>query len=360
MMLLGYAVYVKPEEDYPVAQFRRKVDQKDNAIGYQKTAMVFHVLRQEIGDEVFWKGVRELVRGHAGRYARWREVEEVFARAAGQNLRHFFSQWIERSGAPTPRLIQVRQTAEPGSPEGSPARRLQITLAQGTPFFRLRVPVTVTLSDGSTRVVRLAIERERQTSEISTPLPAARVAVDAEHELFRRIPRSELPPMLNLYATDEARMIVTPGGGDEETRRASAEWARHIVSRSPGTKAVTDSEPLSAEGSLLILGGPDANRAARPALQGCGGHVTAEADRFTVDGRTYEGSGTGLLVSCPRPGAPGRVATVFYGLSPAAAAKVSRLLFFYGWQSYVVFRDGQVVARGDFPVAQEGMEVAIP
>jgi hypothetical protein len=40
--------------------------------------------------------------------------------------------------------------------------------------------------------------------------------------------------------------------------------------------------------------------------------------------------------------------TLFHGTTPAAAAKVSRLLFFYGWQSYLVFQDGAVVARGDF------------
>ncbi|MBI5411041.1 MAG: hypothetical protein HZA21_03520 [Nitrospirae bacterium] len=61
MMLLGYAVYVRPDEDYPVGRFRQKVNQKDNAIGYQKAAMVFHMLRREIGEEAFWRSLRKLV-----------------------------------------------------------------------------------------------------------------------------------------------------------------------------------------------------------------------------------------------------------------------------------------------------------
>jgi len=36
---------------------------------------------------------------------------------------------------------------------------------------------------------------------------------------------------------------------------------------------------------------------------------------------------------------------------------VARLLFFYGWQSYLVFRDGTVVARGDLGVARDELEV---
>jgi len=54
-----------------------------------------------------------------------------------------------------------------------------------------------------------------------------------------------------------------------------------------------------------------------------------------------------LLISCRHPDLPNHVVTIFYGLSPSAAAKVGRLLFFYGWQSYLVFKDGAVVDRGD-------------
>jgi hypothetical protein len=35
-------------------------------------------------------------------------------------------------------------------------------------------------------------------------------------------------------------------------------------------------------------------------------------------------------------------------VTPEASSTVARLLFFYGWQSYVVFDEGKVVARGDW------------
>jgi hypothetical protein len=52
-----------------------------------------------------------------------------------------------------------------------------------------------------------------------------------------------------------------------------------------------------------------------------------------------------VLLSCHRPDAPGSVVTVLYAMDPAAAAKVARLLFFYGWQSAVVFDEGTVTKR---------------
>jgi aminopeptidase N len=108
---------------------------------------------------------------------------------------------------------------------------------------------------------------------------------------------------------------------------------------------------------VLILGGPGLNRAADWAARGCGSGVSLGRDRFAVDGHTYEGPGMALLLSCRHADRPDRVVTLFYGLTPPAAAKVARLLFFYGWQSYLVFRNGTVVARGDFPSHGERLEV---
>jgi hypothetical protein len=113
----------------------------------------------------------------------------------------------------------------------------------------------------------------------------------------------------------------------------------------------------AAKGSLLVLGGPGVNRAAEWALRGCGEKVKIDDDTFTIEGRTYNGPGAALLVSCRHPDRPGHVVTLFHGTTPAAASKVARLLFFYGWQSYLVFQDGAVVTRGDFPSDVKDMEV---
>ena len=55
-----------------------------------------------------------------------------------------------------------------------------------------------------------------------------------------------------------------------------------------------------------------------------------------------------LLASCRRDDHPGSVVTFLHGVTPQALSRVGRLLFFYGWQSYVVFHEGAVTARGDW------------
>ena len=346
MMLLGYAVYVRPEEDYPVARFKQKSDQKDNAIGYQKSAMIFHMLRREIGEERFWKGLRTLVTQYRGRYAGWTELERVFAEAAGRELRWFFAQWVERAGAP--RLLLA---AIPGPPQGGRA----VQLTQGEETYRLRVPLSLGMDAGEARTE--TIELSGAVIRPSLPPATRTVRMDPDYELFRRIRREALPPMLNLFVTDRRRAIVVPAGGSEGDRAPYAELAERITSRDQAIAQVGDQDAASAEGSLLILGGPNVNRAAEWALRGCKEKVRIGNNSFTIDGRTYDGPGAALLVSCRHPERPEQVVTLFHGTTPEAAAKVARLLFFYGWQSYLVFQDGAVVARGDFLTDLKDSEV---
>jgi hypothetical protein len=115
---------------------------------------------------------------------------------------------------------------------------------------------------------------------------------------------------------------------------------------------------LPQEGSVLILGGPESRSGIQAILdRHCGGRATLGSGSVTVKGTAYEGPELALLVSCHRADRPGSVVTVLYAAAPQAVAKVSRLLFFYGWNSFVLFKDGAVVTRGEWPVAGDRTEV---
>ena len=357
-MLLGYAVYVWPEEDYPLVSFRHKTDQKDNAIGYHKAAMVFHMLRREIGEQAFWSGVRNLVARRTGAYATWLDWEREFTLASGRDLRWFFAQWVERAGAPSLTIVKATATVLAGTPG-----EYQVTIRLGQvgeeKAYRLRLPVLVSMQGGKTHVDVLEMKGAEQTFTLTTPGKPLAVQIDPEVEIFQRLPRRSLPPMLNLYVTDHVRTLILPPGGSDAERGPYPALARRIASSDQGNRITqgTSLDPTTTQGSVLVLGGPGLNPAADWAVGGCNEGVTLGQDTFSVGGRTYEGSGMALLISCRHPERPEHVVTIFYGLSPEAAAKVARLLFFYGWQSYVVFQDGAVVARGDFAPTTSESEI---
>src|SRR2546428_3746348 len=109
MMLLSYAVYVPPDQDYPVVQFKRKSHQRDNAIGYHKAALVFHILRRENRDDPVLADLPTLVARCGGPRVAPRELEALFSRVSSRDLRPFFARWIEQAGA-----ADVNAEAHPG------------------------------------------------------------------------------------------------------------------------------------------------------------------------------------------------------------------------------------------------------
>jgi hypothetical protein len=91
----------------------------------------------------------------------------------------------------------------------------------------------------------------------------------------------------------------------------------------------------------------------------CGDRVTLYERGFEIDGRSFEGPSLAVVFSCHRADVPGSALTVLYAVTPEAVGKVARLLFFYGWHSYIVFQDGAVAARELWQVPHVMKEVRL-
>ena len=66
----------------------------DRTIVYQKGAYVLHLLRQELGDEMFWRGIREYTRHHYGAAVTTADLQLAMEHAAGVSLAPFFAKWV--------------------------------------------------------------------------------------------------------------------------------------------------------------------------------------------------------------------------------------------------------------------------
>jgi hypothetical protein len=356
LMLLGYSVYVRPGDEYPLDTFTQKHDEKDNAIGYQKSAMVFHLLRQEVGDAAFWRALKQIPERYLGAVADWKDLERIFQEAAGRDLRWFFAQWVERAGAPELALSGLRVQPIHGTSGQVGRVEAAVHIAQqGTPY-RIPVELEFTLTGGGTQRVRIQVTDAQQDVAVPLPERPSAVRLDPDSHLFRRVARRDMAPMLNLYVTDTLRTVIPPAPAHADQSAPFGEVVQRIVAqeaekpdaqRTTVLQAREGSSHLS-EGSLLVLGGPRENPAASEALRDCGDRVRLTDNGFLLDGRMYEGPTMALLVSCRREDRPGSVVTLLYGVTPQALGRVARLLFFYGWQSYVVFREGIVMARGNW------------
>ena len=334
LMLFGYAVYVKRDQDYPVARFTRKTDEKDNAIGYQKAAMVFHMLRREIGESKFWSGLKALVNEGMGSYVDWSDVERVFTRVTGRDLRWFFGQWVERSGAPQLIVTEARVRQAARSWSGAPLFESNVTLIQQNASYRIPVDVGLKNENGSRAIEHILLTAAEQSASITTSFVPQTLIVDPEFHLFRRLERDELPAMLNLFVTDPRRTIIQFSG--ESVDRTPFAGIIQRVKAQEGmrpegerTRIMATAKPtLDEDGSILLLGHAPDSVPAELIRESCGERFAVTESGFRVAGHTYNGPTFAVVVSCSRRHLRGSVLTFVYGNTAEAVAKMTRLLVF--------------------------------
>src|SRR5688500_16347695 len=71
-----------------------------NANNYQKGAWVLHMLRSSMGDEVFFRAIRDYYQAHLSKTANSEDLRAALEKSSGRNLRTFFARWIYDSGHP--------------------------------------------------------------------------------------------------------------------------------------------------------------------------------------------------------------------------------------------------------------------
>ena len=83
---------------------------------YSKGALVLHMLRQQLGDTLWWKGIRLYLDRHAGRAVRTADFQRAMEDASSSHLDWFFRQWVYGIGHPafevTTQFDSVRREVE--------------------------------------------------------------------------------------------------------------------------------------------------------------------------------------------------------------------------------------------------------
>ena len=151
---------------------------------YNKGAMVLHMLRRLLGDEVFFAGLRDFYRSYRFRKAGSDDVRVSMERASGRPLERFFEQWIHGSGVPR---LTFRHRVEP-APAGTGQEVVLRFEQQGEPF---EVPVTVVLvyASGAPEEVVVPVSGAATERRIALKGPLARVQVNDDGAAVARIDR---------------------------------------------------------------------------------------------------------------------------------------------------------------------------
>jgi hypothetical protein len=362
-VLQKYTDYVREQKDFPLTAFRSRHSSVTEAVGYGKTLMLFHMLRQQLGDERFIDALQRLYRRYQFKIAAFDDVARVFTAVAGQPLNRIFQQWVERSGAP---VLQVAEARAKPLADGTSGFLLsaRIEQTQAGAAYELIVPIAVYL-EGRERAYqsRIVMRDKQYRLDLKVASRPLRLDIDPEFDVFRRLHRNEIPPALTQAFGADRALIVLPASAPEALQAAyqqlAATWARPNASDVEVTfdHAVTD---LPKDRAVWLLGWD--NRF-RPALeQALSAYEVALADDVVrLDGQTLTRQRHSVVLVARHPKNPDAALTWIATDHVAALPGLGRKLPHYGKYSYLGFTGDapDQVAKGQWPVIASPMSVAV-
>ena len=322
--------------DRPIRNFQSSEHDRDQSVGYGKVAMVFHMLRQEIGDDAFRAGIRAFWNDNRSRVATWSDLQRAFEDAAGRDLDWFFGQWLDRRGLPTVTLVDA------GSAAAGAAHRLTVRLAQADPVYRLRLPLHIETEDGiEVRTVDLAEDERRY--ELTVAQRPLSVRIDPDFQVARHLMPGELPPTIrDIQRAEHPAAILA--GQDQGFEGPARRLAARMLGSAVGTGFTTLGSLDEQADAVLVVGPSDAVARLRdeafadptPSV------ATQGSSRAWVE-RDPEGMAW-MFVSAD---APGRLDQDLASLS------------YYGSESFVVSADGSPAESGRWPVEDSPLRMAV-
>ncbi len=145
---------------------------------YQKAAWVLHMLRGEVGDGTFWKGMRTYYQRFRDRNASTADFAAIMEEVSGRSLGWFFDQWLRRPGVPELQIGWEFDAAT--SAVGMDVRQT------GRTIYRLPLEVEAVLEDGRAVRGRVDIEGERTTASLPLTGRPERLRIDPDGWLLMR------------------------------------------------------------------------------------------------------------------------------------------------------------------------------
>jgi hypothetical protein len=148
----------------------------------EKGAMVFHMLRWEMGDEVFNKFLRTLLSQYTDKSIRTSNVESLAQAQSNLELTAFFAQWLDGTGAPA--FTNKYSVFRLGDNKGF---RTIGAVEQDLDLFRMPVELRIE-TDGKTEIRRVDVSGNDSHYSVETFGRPRRIQIDPENWLLKSTP----------------------------------------------------------------------------------------------------------------------------------------------------------------------------
>lgn len=352
--LQKYRSYVKDGRDFPLSEFRSRHSAATEAVGYGKTLMLFHMLRQRLGDDAFRQWAARFYRDERGRQASFADIRRSMEGVARQDLSRLFADHVERPGAAVLRVSQAAVRAKSGG-----GFEVTGTLEQtqaGAPLA-LDVPVVVQTAAAPARA-SVRLEATRADFVVATEAQPTALHVDPAFDLFRLLDPRETPASIGQIFGEPRILAVLPAAApaaEQAAWRALVEGWRSDAHQ-PEIRTDVEVRELPKDRAVWILGRGNALAA----------RYFASGEDYTIDGRTLAvdretmplADHVGVIVR-RHPANLEKAIGFLFATDPDALPGLGRKLPHYGKYSYLGFQGKEPVnvLKGQWSPADSPLRV---
>lgn len=248
-----YANFAAEGRDFPLSRFRSRHSDASQAVGYSKSLMLFHMLRQQTGEAAFQQNIKQLWQRYQFKAASYPEVIQMLYEGDRSAYEAFVSQWLHRTGAPKLSLGEVQVS------EIEKGYRLTMVVNQDqmtAPYF-LSVPVAIKLTGKKAplrRLIHLSGRREQISFDFAQR--PEKVTLDPDYDVFRLLHPEERPSSLGRFFGASKQLLVLPTEVDAAQKAAWQQFAASWSKRFDNVEISNDSElsRLPADTAIWLLG----------------------------------------------------------------------------------------------------------
>lgn len=134
---------------------------------YSRGACVLHMLRERLGDEVFWRAIRLYLDRYQYTAVETSDFRKVLEEVSGESLERFFDQWVYRAGAPKADVELDWEPAYADDDDGPGTltitfRQVQ-TINADNPAYAMVVPMYCRYDNGSGEYLYIVTEEREAT-----------------------------------------------------------------------------------------------------------------------------------------------------------------------------------------------------
>ena len=151
-----------------------------DAHSYNKGGLVLHMLRRQLGDTAFFKGLNLYLTQHAFQAVEAHDLRLAMEQVSGQDLNGFFNQWFFAKGHP-----ELAIAVDYSQPENLLLRFSQVQNSFEYPVFQL--PITVSWYEGEVRKTKIVqLTKAQQEVALENGYPISLVYVNEGHEIVMK------------------------------------------------------------------------------------------------------------------------------------------------------------------------------